>query len=190
MIAERNTFLAGGLVLVLVAVSGWLARKAEVELAYQHQPHSPDYFLEGFVAISLGENGKPDKRLAAKRMVHYPDDDTTELTEPWMTVYDGEAPPWETRSETGLVSADGEKILLQGSVHIDRKGADGVRPARIVTRDLIITPAQEFAETTEDAFLQSGKSWIESKGMQVWFAKPSRVKLLAEVRGRYEIEQN
>ncbi len=188
MILDRKTFVIGAVLLGLVGASSWVARKSEIEQSNQPEPHTPDYYLESFTATMLGIDGIPEKRLIAKRMLHYPDDDTTELNEPKMTVYDGNLPPWESRSEKGWVSGDGEEILLQGQVYIDREGSEDSHPIHIITRDLRIHPSRDYAETTEDAFVQSGGSWVESTGMQVWYTQPARVKLLAEVRGRYEPE--
>lgn len=92
------------------------------------------------------------------------------------------------RSETGWVSGDKALVLLQGKVNIDRPAATGIRPIHIITRDLRVQPNNNYAETDADAYTKSRNDWIESTGMQIWFARPIRVKLLANVRGRYEIE--
>ena len=184
---DRKIFVIGGILTAMVTGSSWLAYKADSDIQYRPDGHSPDYYLETFTALTHGKDGRPDKRLTADLMLHFPDDDTTELKQPRMTLYAGESPPWMVRAEEGWVSGDGEQILLRGRVYIDREGAEGVDPAHIVTRDLSIRPQEDYAETGEDTFLQSGSSWIESTGMQVWFTQPARVKLLADVRGRYEI---
>lgn len=187
MIRIRKNLLLGGLLLISVAGSWWLVRETDRQPAYQPEPHRPDYYLERFSATTLGDDGRPDKQLSADRMLHFPDDDTTELTRPRFTVYDGDLPPWRARAETGWVSGNKELVLLQGRVYIDRSEATGVRPIHIVTRDLKVQPSNNYAETDEDTFAQSSRDWIESRGMQIWFAAPIRVKLLANVRGRHEI---
>lgn len=186
LISGKKNLLIGGVLLLLVLVSGWLNRAMEKKIVYQPETHSPDYFLNHFTAITMSENGKPDKRLSADRMVHFPDDDTTELTKPTMTIYDADRPPWKVRSETGWVSGDKELLFLQGKVNIDRSEAPGVRPFQIITSDLRVQPNNNYAETDADAHTRSRNDWVDSTGMQVWFAEPIRVKLLANVRGYYE----
>jgi len=172
----------------LAAGSWWLSRDTEQDLGYQPKPHSLDYYLENFRATAMGMNGEPDKQLSGQRMAHFPDDDSTELTAPQMTLYDEHSPPWKIRSERGWVSGDKQLILLQGMVNIDRNGAPGVRPMHIITRDLHIQPEENYAETDQDVFVRSDEDRLESRGMQAWFAKPMRIKLLANVRGRYDPE--
>jgi len=181
----RNLAL-GILLSALATGSWWLNRDTEQELSYQPKPHSLDYYIENFGVTAMGVNGEPDKRLSAQRMAHFPDDDSTELTAPRMTLYDENSPPWQIRSETGWVSGDKQLILLQCKVNIDRNGAPEIRPVHIVTRDLRIQPEENYAETDQDVFARSGDDRLESKGMQVWFTKPMRIKLLANVRGRYD----
>lgn len=189
MIAGSRNLLIGSILLFLILGSGWLNRATEKNIEYQPANlHSPDYYLNHFSAVTMGENGKPDKRLAADRMVHFPDDDTTELSKPKMTIYDDGRPPWKVRSDTGWVSGDKELVLLQGKVNIDRAAAPGIRPMHIITSDLRVQPKNNYAETDTDVHTKSRNDWLESIGMQIWFAQPIRVKLLAKVRGRYEIE--
>lgn len=189
MISGSKNLLIGGILLLLILGSGWVIRKMEKSIEYQPAAeHSPDYYLNHFTAVTMGDNGKPDKRLSADKMVHFPDDDTTELSKPKMTIYDENRPPWEVRSETGWVSGDKELVLLQGKVKIERPAAPGIRPLQIITSDLRVQPKNNYAETDADAHAKSRDDWVESTGMQIWFAQPIRVKLLAKVRGRYEIE--
>lgn len=178
-----------GLFVLLVGGSWWLARQTPESVPYQPTPHSPDYIVEQFNITEMGLDGRPDKRLTGERMLHFPDDDSTELTRPMMTVYDGQRPPWQIRSETGWLSGDRELLLLQGQVNIDRAAAPGVRPLQLVTRDLRVQPEQNYAETDADVFSRSRADWVVSKGMQAWLAKPIRVKLLSNVRGLYDIKQ-
>jgi len=188
LIGSNKNLLIGGILLFLVLGSGWLSRTIENKVEYRPETHTPDYYLNNFTAVTMSDSGKPDKSLSADKMVHFPDDDTTELSNPRMTIHDDEAPPWEVRSEAGWVSGDKELILLQGKVNIDRAAAPGIRPFHIITRNLRVQPSNNYAETDAHAEAKSRKDWVESKGMQIWFAQPVRVKLLANVRGRYEIE--
>jgi len=181
-------YLGTGAAFLLAALTWWLAQQVAEETAYEPQPDSPDFYLEHFTATTMGLDGKPDKSLSAERMIHYPADDSTELTQPRMTVFDKDRPPWRIQSETGWVSGDREIILLNGEVKIDRSAAEEVRPLHLTTRNLRVQPEQNYAETDEYVYAESDNSWVESTGMQAWFKKPMRIKLLAKVRGRYEVD--
>jgi len=177
------------ILLVLSAgASWWLANRLHHrELAAITDAHSPDYWVEGLTFTTMGPDGRPSRRLGAERMVHYADDDSTELSRPRLSVFEGEGPPWKIRSETGWVSSDGELILLQGEVRMERSEAEGVRPVDILTRDLRIQPKQGFAETDRAVSARSLADWVRAEGMQVWFNGPVRIKLLSNVRGQYEV---
>ena len=45
----------------------------------------------------------------------------------------------------------------------------------------------ESFKTLKDVDINSRKDRVQFKGMQVWFNKPTHIKLLAMVRGRYEV---
>ncbi|MCP3868951.1 MAG: LPS export ABC transporter periplasmic protein LptC [Gammaproteobacteria bacterium] len=173
---------------LLAAGSWWLLQYNTEEPSYSPLPHSPDFILEQFTATTMGLNGLPDKRLSAEEMRHYPDDDSTELIKPRMTVFEEKNPPWRITSDTGWISGDREIVLLNGKVQIDREEAPDIKPLHLTTTNLTIHPEQNYAETEEYVYLESRNSWAESTGMQTWFKKPVRIKLLADVRGRYEAE--
>lgn len=187
---DNKNILIGAVLLTLAGGSLWLAQDSNPEeVVYQAVEHTPDYFLEGVDATQMKPDGKPSQRLLAERMTHYPDDDSTELRTPHLTIYDEARPPWRVRSETGWLSGDGLVLLLQGSVRIDRSAAQGVRPMHIKTRDLRVQPRDNYVETDAIVNSRSGKSRLQAKGMQGWFDKPVRIKLLANVRGHHEFER-
>jgi lipopolysaccharide export system protein LptC len=178
----------GALLLALAGGSWWLTQSRQD--AGQRQPsppNTPDYWIDGLVARTMDENGRPRRLLNAESMRHFPHDDSTELTRPELLLLEPGRPTWSVRSELGWVSPDGELVLLQGEVHIDREAAAGVRPTHLVTRNLRVQPKDEYAETDQPARLESGSHWVESIGLQVWLREPVRIKLLADVRGHYEV---
>ncbi len=163
----------------------WLQQR---ERAAKPPAHAPDYELDTLELTTMGLDGAPRRRLAADRMVHYADDDSTALTEPRLTVFDSRRPPWQVRSAQGWVSGDGELVLLQGEVHIDRAAAKDVRAVEILTHDLRVQPKASYAETDQPVDARSGTDRVQAVGMQMWFDGPVRLKLLSKVRGRYEVK--
>lgn len=187
MIGQRNLVI-GGLLLALAGGTFWLAqRSTRVEPEYVQLAHRPDYYLEGVDSTLMDLQGAPSQRLVTERMTHYMDDDSTELLSPHLTLFDLERPPWHIRSETGWLSGDGEVLLLQGAVKINRSAAPGVRPLHLRTRDLRVQPRQNYLETDAEVEARSQQDRIDAKGMQIWYRQPIRIKLLANVRGRYEV---
>jgi lipopolysaccharide export system protein LptC len=178
------------LLLVLLGAGSWgLATWLQQrELAAVKPSHAPDYEVDTLQFTTMGPDGTPRRRLVADRMVHYADDDSTQLTKPRLTLFEGDRPPWEVRSPKGWVSGDGELVLLQGEVHIDRAAAKDVRAVNIVTHDLRVQPKVSYAETDQPVDARSGADRVQAVGLQVWFDGPARLKLLSKVRGRYEVK--
>ncbi|MES9958326.1 MAG: LPS export ABC transporter periplasmic protein LptC [Sedimenticola sp.] len=184
---DSKNLIIGGALVVLTGVSWWIAERSTLmdDLA-EEETHTPDYYLEGMTTVQMDLDGVPEQELWAERMVHYPDDDSTELVRPRLKLYDSEKPPWRLSASSGWVSGDGDLVLLNGKVKIDRSAAPNVKPIHIVTRDLRIQQEQNYAETDAEISIRTDTDRMEGRGMQAWFNEPVRLKLLANVRGRYE----
>ncbi len=186
---ENKNLIVGSLFILLAGGSWWLVQTSGVEDSeHISAAHTPDYYVDNFTVSTMGPDGKPKQKLTADRMLHYPDDDSTELTRPHMVLYEADTPPWQVRSETGWVSGDGKLVLLNGEVKIDRAAAPGIRPIHIRTSDLRVRPEEKYAETDKTVRIRSLQSNQTSVGMQAWFNKPVRMKFLSNVRGHYEVK--
>jgi lipopolysaccharide export system protein LptC len=185
----RRLLLLALLSLLVVALAWWIYDPATDGFPRRTAtPQTPDYAIDRFKATSMGMNGRAEQVLEAERLLHYPDDDSTELTAPKLTVYDGELPPWRIDAEKGRVSGDGDTVFLEGGVEVNREAAAETRPVQIRTTNLRVRRSDRFAETGDPIEIQSGGSWVNAVGMKVWFGEPVRVKLLSEVRGQYEVD--
>lgn len=186
---EQKNLLIGVILAMLALGTNWLVSTiSEDEHEDSLEEHKMDYYLKNFTTTLMGIDGKPDKRLSAKRMVHYPDDDSTELDQPHITIFEANTPKWKIQSETGWLSGDGELLLLQGKVTMDRPQMPDADPVHIVTRNLRVQPEQNYAETEESITINEPKNKITSKGMQAWLTTPMRIKFTANVRGKYEVD--
>ena len=176
------------LALLVLAGSWWFSRgePGEPEEAVLSVPRdSADYVIHGMHLRTMGEDGKPARVLKSRTVRHYAEQRTTELEAPQVSIVEPGQPPWVIDADKGEVSPDGKQILLAGAVSIARAAAEGKRPRLLQTRDLKVSPEENYAETAEQVTVTSGDSRIESVGMQAWFKHPTRFKLLSKVRGRY-----
>lgn len=186
---ERRNLIFGGLLLALLGGSQWLATTASNDSApIEPETHDADYFVENFTNTNMDVTGRPFRRLRASKMLHFPDDDSTQLTNPYLTLYQDNVPLWKIQSERGWVSGDGELLLLKGRVVIDRTRTDKLRPLHIITRNLRLQPEQNYAETDEPVTITSEGSQLKSIGAQAWFSEPVKFKFLSNVRGQYAVK--
>lgn len=171
---------------LLAAVFSWRMVEQEEPASPATHPSGPrqiDYYVTGLDVTRMTLTGKPAHRLRAKNLHHYTDDETTELQDPHLTVFQDDAPPWEVDSERAWVSPDGSLVLLSGEVLIEREGDANNRPMRILTRELRVQPEQDYAETDEKVRVESESDWLVAVGMQAWLRAPNRLKFLSQVNG-------
>jgi lipopolysaccharide export system protein LptC len=179
----------GYLALIIVAVASWLTGNltAVDEGGFMPiPPHSPDYFSKGYTKWAMNAEGLLNNQLVADKMIHYSDDRSTYLEQPTLVFNQEKQPPWIIKSETGLVSADGKNISLNGRVVISRVQTDNSRALQINTTNLKVKPEISYAETDEPAELVSFPNKTTGKGMTLVFKPPIHIELLAHVKGKYE----
>lgn len=180
--------------LLLAVVSGgllWLrsAGDREVTGAPPADGHVPDYYLETFTLTAMTPSGRPDHRLDATRMEHFPDDETSELERPHMVFYRPAGPAWHVDAERGWVGPDGDTVRLLGRVDITRDGASGHTPMHIETRDLDVHLEREYAETDAAVTARSPNTVTHAVGMRAelsrsWLELRSQVKTVHEPQTR------
>jgi len=174
--------------MVVAAIASWrlVEREAPLSPPVAHSgQRTIDYYVTGLDVTRMTAAGKPAHRLLATNLRHYTDDDTTELKQPRLTVYQDETPPWEIDAASAWMSADGSLVLLSGEVVIQREADSNNRPVRILTRDVRVQPREDYAETDEKVRVESESDWLDAVGMQAWLRPPSRLKFLSQVKGFY-----
>ena len=176
------------LVILIAAFSNWLLSSFETKpLGIKKEVrHDPDYFIDQFVATQLNQSGKPRYRLEADKLNHYPDDDSIELTRLKLKLFRVKLPAWTAEADEGLVLKKGTLIKLKGHVVMQRPKSRNEAAVKLVTRNLVIYPQKEYAETAAAVKITSADSIIEATGMKVYLAD-GRLELLSDTRGKYEI---
>ncbi len=112
--------------LVLAALTWWMpnALVAPTALFDQQTRHDPDYTIEIFTATAMDERGEKKYILSAKKLTHYPDDQTAHLLEPRLIQYQPGAAPVYTTADNGRTSRDQKYLLMTGNVRVTQ-GANG-----------------------------------------------------------------
>ena len=182
----RRELIVGGSLVAIALLAWWYSasRAPETAVATNAQ-RRPDYVVENLAGVTMGATGRPARLLATPLLQHYPDDESSEVETPVMTVFSEDAPPWVIRSERGWISADGDELLLQGAVRAERASAPDLAPMVLVSSEMLVLPDVDYAETDRFAELERGDDWVTAKdGMQVWFGEQMRVKLFGRNRTR------
>lgn len=189
----KNHWRRGLALLALVAIatfSGWLLQTTEQTTTAPpgKAQHDPDFYLKDFTLTTMDKTGAPRNRLASPYMVHYADDDTSEVDRPRMQVFRKDAPPWYIDAGKGVVLSEGKTVFLRDGVIIrliHQAGPQQGHDATLRTPDLTIKPDDEYAETASPVnFMDSAGNVINAVGMRAHF-KDERLELLSQVRGKY-----
>lgn len=185
----RNPAAWAAIVLLglFAALTFWLAQVAEPPPPKRDGStrHDPDIIVENFSALRLGEDGRPRFALAAIKMTHYPDDESTQLERPHFTRFSSTTAPIHVLSQRGTVSRNGEEIYLYDNVQLIREAYDGKSELVLRTSFLHVTPDKELAVSDRPVVIDDAHTHITGVGLKL-DSKTRLFKILSRVKVRYE----
>ena len=175
------------LLLALAAASFWLERAVQAP-EYDKTGklrHDPDFIAEDFGITKMGADGKPEYSLSAARMLHYPDDESTDIVEPRLVQRHDDAAPIVIRADRGLLSRNGEQASFFGNVVVVREASAQRSELRVQTEYLQIDPDRDLASTNRPVTITEGRSRLAGVGME-FNNKTRQFSLLSQVRGTFD----
>ena len=146
--------------------------------------HDPDYVVANFTTTTYTGEGAVETVMSAERMVHYPDDDTTELFAPRVVYAKPQQPRFSVRAERGELSRDGDEIFLYGDVVLVRDAAANRPEARMTTDFLHVLRDRSLVRTDRLVKIVEGGRSLEGRGMEYNNASRELV-LRADVIARF-----
>ncbi len=180
-----STLFPVALLVLLAALTYWLDRAVQPAAAPREKllRHDPDYTVDKLLATRMDVNGRVRDTLHAARMVHYPDDDSTELEKPRFMTF-GQGPPLAITSNHALVSSNGGNIYFRGDVRATRAPYGNNSELTVTTQYLHLLPDDNMAKTDQAVTIQDASMTIDAVGMEL--NNETRIlKLNACVRGVY-----
>ncbi len=185
LISWSPVLLLGG----LAALTYWLDAQIQppAPRVDGSRRHDVDIYVENVRGVNLGPNGKPLHILRAARAEHYPDDDSTVIAKPDLTVKDPKQPNFQVTANEARVSGDRNDVWFTGSVHARREpqpgDAGGV--ATLVTEYLHVLPREHRADTDKPVAIADARGNINATGMTLDAAN-GVVRFLSRVHGSIE----
>ena len=126
--------------------------------------HDPDAIAENFVIRRFDETGHIKYRLTGPYLVHFPDDDSSELTSPVLISYRPDSPPVTISAKQAKATSKGDTVYMWDDVVITR-AATPERPEMIARMpDLTTQPNAGFAFTSSPVEVTQGQSWVKGVG--------------------------
>lgn len=176
--------------LLLLLATYWLSQQVQPLPQNESQlRHDVDYVIDNISAISLNEQGQQRFTLAAEKMWHYPDDDTTHLQMPRLASLYADRPPVLTSAQTGMISSKGDEVFLYDEVRVVRPASGDIGEQRFDTSYLHVIPDRDWAESDQSVVMTSQYSTIRAVGMEL-DNQARTARLLSRVRAHHEPVRN
>jgi lipopolysaccharide export system protein LptC len=178
------------LMLALAGLSFWLERTVrEEEGAHpSFRRHDPDYIVDNLKHTRFNSLGAVESTLAAAKMLHYPDDDTTDLIAPRLVQTKTNEPRVTVTADRGTVSQDGEEVFLYDNVLLVRDGSAERSETRMRTTFLHVVRGRSVVSTDREVVISEADRMLSGRGME--YRNDSQELFLRErVRGRYEAKK-
>jgi len=172
--------------LLLLAATYWLNLQVQSpdSAAGKALRHDPDYIVDNFTATTLDQQGKIRFVMSAKKMWHYPDDDTTHLETPRLESLTAERPPLRMSALEGEISSKGDEVFLRNDVVIVRPAYANKSELTFKTNYLHVIPNKDLVKTDQPVNMVDALTTLNAVGMEL-DNKTHIVKFLSHVTTIY-----
>ena len=148
-------------------------------------PNKPDYYVETFNYVKMAVTGQPRYNITGTKMLHFPQDDSFEITLPLVTSLDPGKPSMTLRSKRARIEDDNSKVHMYGDVNANRAATSTSENMHLKTEYLLLLPDDEIAKTDLPAVITMGASIMTGTGMIINNAI-GQFELLNDVHGFYQ----
>ena len=175
------------IMLALAGLTFWLERMVrEEEGAHPSlRHHDPDYIVDNLTHTRFNAKGAVESTLTATKMLHYPDDDSTELLAPHLVQTKPNEPRVTLTADRGALSQDGEEVFLYDNVLVVREGGPERSETRMRTSFMHVVQAHSVFRTDRDIIITEEDRVITGRGME-YRGDTKEIFLRERVRGRFE----
>lgn len=160
MIFRPTSWLPLAVLGLLVALTLWLNQLVSAPDGRNDgtKRHDPDMLVESFNARKLGVDGSVLYTLAARKMVHYPDDNSALLETVTLQAFEPKQPPMTVTADHGRLEQGGERVWIEGNVVVIREADERTERTRLTTDRLLVLPDAGKASTTSEVHMESASS--------------------------------
>jgi len=156
------------LMLALAGLTFWLERLVRDQEGVHPalRRHDPDYMVDDLAHTRLNPQGVVESTLVAAKMLHYPDDDTTELVAPRVVQTKPGEPRMTVTADRGALSQDAEEVFLYGNVLMVREGGPDRAETRMRTSFLHLVRGHSVIRTDRDVVITEENRVLSGRGME------------------------
>lgn len=164
---RQSALIAAGAVLALG--SFWLLQmvsRDETALQASQGGAEPDYFVDHFSAVRMSRTGLPAYIVSGVKLTHRPDDDSSEIAQPFVRKLTPGQPPTDMRAEHARIDQNNSRVQLNRNVVVERAAGPGVQYLRLTTPALTVFPDADRMQTAQPVEMRLGASVLTGIGMQ------------------------
>ena len=154
---------------LLVALTLWLNTLVQPQdvRADGKSRHDPDLVVQKFSASKLGEDGRVLYTLVARKMVHFPDDDSAHLEVVKLEAFEPRQPTMTITADQGRIEQGGDRVGIEGNVVVHRAADERAAESRLTTEKLLVLPETGIARSTSEVRLESASGNARAAAMEI-----------------------
>jgi lipopolysaccharide export system protein LptC len=184
--SATSIWLPIGLMLLLAGLTFWLMRAVEVK---QDEPdkarHDPDMIVENFVARQLGIDGGERYTIVAKRMTHFPDNDSTDVEQVQFSAKEKNQATLVVTSTKAKLTGKADEIFFLEKVRLVREPFETYQRLVGDTTYFHVIPDLGVGNTDQPITLQEGDNTMSAAGMEI--NNKTRLATLSRVKATYHV---
>jgi len=176
------------LIIVALLAGNWVEDRPDsviVEETINMSETQSDYYLEEFTTRKFDAAGMLEYRVSGKSLLHFPEDDRSEITAPNVILL-REGIRWDITSTMGQMLRNPDTFTLIGDVQIERSGETSDDSVSILTESLSVrTDSNEVSTDQPIEVIATG--WrMRSVGLQSKI-DDGKLIFLSQVTGHYDV---
>lgn len=143
--------------LMLIALTYWLSSFVQPQRAREdaNLRHDPDLIIEEFTAQKMSPTGDVQYVVKAAKMMHYPDDDSSELQDVVFTATQLGQPKVTVTAPRGKLNEGGDEVVMEGGVVLLRSALGKLAALTVKTPRLTVLPDQGIARSVDGVTMES-----------------------------------
>jgi len=183
-----NNLLPLVMVLLLAVLTLWLRQTAETtgEDVVRAGTNDPDAIVDNLTITRLGETGTAQYAMTAKRMLHFPHDNSSVLEAPRFEKRGADGVTLTVTATRGTVMDRTQEAFFNGNVLLSRSTPGGKPDLEARTEFLHVMAATDLVRTNRQVTITQGGRTLSGVGMEL-NRLTRQISLLSQVKGHYDV---
>ena len=176
------------LIVIVLWAGNWVEDRPDsviVEETINMSETQSDYYLEEFTTRKFDAAGMLEYRVSGKSLLHFPEDDRSEITAPNVVLL-REGIRWDITSTMGQMLREPDTFTLFGDVQIERAGEDSDDSVSIRTESLSVRTDSNEVSTDQPIEVVATGWRMTSVGLESKI-DDGKLVFLSQVTGHYDV---